>query len=151
MLDGYCDRIREFLGPILEEQGADLVDLEVKRVQRKILVRILIDLPQGGITIGQCTKVNKALSRILDEQNVIGSDFFLEVCSPGIDWPLKSAKDFLRVVGRPVRMTLSEPLNQKREYSGKVETVKEDQVIIESAGASCAIPLNQIKNATQMI
>ena len=151
MLEVIEARINACLKPILKENGAELVDLTVKRVQRQILIRVFADLPEGGITIGQCSRMNKQLVRRLEEDQFIDGDFSVELCSPGIDWPLTTGKDFMRVRGRTVRIVFAEPLRERPEITGKVTGVEEECINIEIDGEVWGIPLRQIKKANQML
>ncbi|MFA5261875.1 MAG: ribosome maturation factor RimP [Candidatus Omnitrophota bacterium] len=151
MMEDIEARINACLTPILQENGADLVELSVKRAQRRIIIRVFADRPEGGITIGQCSLMNKQLARQIAEEAVINGDYSVEVCSPGIDWPLVSGKDFMRVRGRPVRIVLAEPLGGRQEIAGKVMGVEGECVNIEINGELTGIPLRQIKKANQML
>lgn len=144
-------RIEACLAPILQEAGADLVALCVKRAQRQMIIRVFADRPEGGITIGQCSRMNKQLSRQIAEEAIIDGDYSVEVCSPGIDWPLAVEKDFMRVRGRTVRIVLAEPLGGHQELSGKVTGADGECVYLEMDGESRGIPLRQIKKANQML
>ena len=151
MLEEAEARVKACLAPILEENGADLVELMVKRAQRQIMIRVLVDLPEGGITIGQCSRMNKQLARRIEAEQCVDGDYSLEVCSPGIDWPLKTRKDFMRVRGRPVHLLLAEPLRERHELTGRLTEVEDECIHIEIDGEDWVIPLKQIKKANQML
>ncbi len=151
MLEDMEARVKACLRPLLEESGADLVELKVKRAQRQVIIRALVDLPEGGITIGQCSRMNKQLGRQIAEEGIIDGDYSVEVCSPGIDWPLVDEKDFRRVRGRLVHVVLAEPLEGRQDIAGRVMGVEKESVCIEIDGALRDIPLRQIKKANQML
>lgn len=88
--------------------GYDLVEIERSAGG---LLRITIDLPwdpsaaeEPYITVEDCEKVTRQLQFALE---VDGVEYRrLEVSSPGIDRPLRNAKDFERFVGSLVDVTL---------------------------------------------
>jgi len=102
--------------------GYELVEIE--RTSGGLL-RVTIDLPwkpeeAGGepqlVTVEDCEKVTRQLQYVLE---VEGVDYKrLEVSSPGIDRPLKSAADFERFAGELVDITLKKPMGEAAD--GKV-------------------------------
>ncbi len=101
--------------------GYDLV--EVERGARGLL-RVTIDQPgaepAGGlITLDDCEKVSRQLQYVLGVEDV---DYErLEVSSPGLDRPLRSAADYERFAGQPVELTLREPFKGRRHWSGVLQ------------------------------
>jgi ribosome maturation factor RimP len=85
--------------------GYELVDLE--RSAKGALLRVFIDKP-GGITVDDCALVSNHLSRLFAVENV--SYDRLEVSSPGLDRPLRTARDFARFAGQKARLKLRVPL-----------------------------------------
>ena len=144
-------KISELLQPILAESALELVELNIKRRGRTIVVEIFADRAQGGISIESCSRVNRQISRQIEERNLIGDDYEVEVSSPGIDRPLKSAKDFLRTLGRPVRFHLKEKIDNKFEYTGIVQDVLENNVMLVLPSTTKVIPLDKINKAIQVI
>jgi ribosome maturation factor RimP len=91
--------------------GFELVELERSAGG---LLRVTIDWPwrQGAderpITVDDCERVTRQLHYALE---VDGTDYRrLEVSSPGIDRPLRDARDFARFAGALVDLTLKEPV-----------------------------------------
>ncbi|MDR0480105.1 MAG: ribosome maturation factor RimP [Burkholderiaceae bacterium] len=91
--------------------GYELVELERSAGG---LLRVTIDWPwvQGAdehpITVDDCERVTRQLHYALE---VADADYRrLEVASPGIDRPLRDARDFARFAGALVDLTLKEPV-----------------------------------------
>ena len=142
-------KIEERLQSILDDVAVELVELNLKRRGRTIVVEILADRAKGGITVEECTYVNRNIAREIEEQKLIEDDYVVEVSSPGLDRPLKTIKDFSRVLGRRVRFLLKEPLEKKWEYSGIVEDANDSSVAVRLASANIAIPYDKINKAVQ--
>lgn len=115
---------------ILKEMGVQLFDLHLIRLKDVFKIQVLVDKPEGGITIDECSLINKHLNEDLIESQILGDEYTIEVSSPGLDRPLKTKKDFFRVVGRKVRFHLLEPQEKKLEYHGTIEEVQEDNIVI---------------------
>ena len=127
--------------------GLDLVDVELFRAGRRRILRVYIG-KREGVSVEDCAKVSRDLGVLLDAENVMSDDSYtLEVSSPGLDRPFKSLKDFRRNVGRFVRISVSEPVEGKRLFVGKLEGADEASVTVEADGGVRSIPMDLIVQA----
>jgi ribosome maturation factor RimP len=96
--------------------GYELVDLE--RVGHGLL-RVTLDTVQPGrIGLADCERVSRQLTHLFAVENV---DYDrLEVSSPGLDRPLRGARDFARFVGAEVALQLYAPHEGRRKLRGTV-------------------------------
>lgn len=146
--------ITELTGIILghlKTKGLELVDLDYRYEGRDLFFRILADRPEGGITLGECSRLNKEIGEILDAKDVILGKYILEVFSPGIDRPLKARSDFLRCINRNARFFLSDSINGKIEWEGLIAKVEGDNIYITADADIIEIPLHKINMAKQVI
>ncbi len=135
----------------LKNQGLDFVDLVYRYEGRDLFLRVLVDRPEGGITLADCSSLNKEIGAILDEKDTIQARFILEVSSPGVDRPLKSKSDFSRCINRKARFHLSDPINGKIEWEGLINRVGEDSISVDIGGDILEIPLLKINKAKRVI
>jgi len=135
----------------LKEQGLDLVDLIHRYEGRSLSLMILTDKPEGGISIGECAKLNRDICHILDEKDILKEGYILEVSSPGLDRPLVRKEDFLRCKNKEVRFFLNEPINEKMELQGKIAKVEDDAVYIAMQEEIFKVPLIRIIRAKQIV
>jgi len=140
------DRARELVEPYLRQNGAELIDIVYRREQPGMVLRLLVDTA-GGITIDECEAINNYLSEALDSENVIEEHYTLEVSSPGLDRPIKTDRDFERVMGREITVNTFEPIDGKKEIEGKLIGMNKDEVVLESDGASNVVPRQKIAMA----
>lgn len=143
--------LEKILGDFLGSQGLELVELVYRFEGRYTVLRVLVDRPEGGITIGECARLNNQIGDILDEKNIIQERFALEVCSPGLDRPLKKKSDFVRSLNRRVKFFLSVPVHGKIEIEGQVIQVNDLSVAVDVAGDTVEIDFNTINRAKQVI
>jgi ribosome maturation factor RimP len=94
------------LGRLAAGEGLELVAVEVGGTARKPVVRLLLDRPEGGVTLADCESVARQSSVLLDAYDPFPGAFTLEVSSPGIDRKLYSDNDFVRFEGRAVRVRM---------------------------------------------
>jgi ribosome maturation factor RimP len=143
--------LETFLTQRCQESSLELFDLLLKHAGKTVQLEVIIDHPHGGITIDECTKVNKALTKFLEDRPLFGDDYTVEVSSPGLDRPLKNKKDFTRVMRRNVRFHLSEMLDHKKEHSGIIEEVSDQEVKINTKTKTLTVPFIIINKAVQVI
>ncbi len=147
----FLYKIEQATGEYINSLGYELVEASFSKTKGALIVRFLIDKPTGGISIEECSRLNKGLSELLERENIIEGRYVLEVSSPGVDRPLIAENDFLRVLGRRVRIYLREPLKKKWEIEGIVQEVKKECVFVRQGNQVMDIPLLNIKKAKQEI
>ena len=110
--------IEELVTPIVKELNLELIDIEYVKEGRNWFLRIYVDTPQGGIDIEHCALVSERVSEVLDANDPIDQNYFLEVSSPGAERPLKKESDFERAVGKFNHVKTYEPVNGLKEFEG---------------------------------
>jgi ribosome maturation factor RimP len=140
------EKIESILLPILHDESIDLADMEFKPSGKRWVLRIFID-KAGGVTIADCTKVNRELGRVLDVEDFIDHPYTLEVSSPGLTRALRKKEDFVRFKGRLCRIVTREPINDTHEFRGKILDVADEKVEIEGKIDVFTIPICAIKKA----
>jgi len=132
--------------------GYVLVDLRFYKNQLgSLILEVLADRAEGGIRLDECTALNRELSAFLDSNNAVDFRYTMDVSSPGLDRPLKTAADFRRTVGRPLRIFLNEPWEGRIEMEGSVESVTDQEIHIKTNQRSIVIPLDKVNRAKQVI
>lgn len=98
--------LNELVERTVEGLGYEFVELE--RLARG-LVRVTIDTAaQGGISLDDCERVSDQLTHLFTVEEIAYER--LEVSSPGVERPLKRARDWHRFVNELAYVELYEPL-----------------------------------------
>ena len=124
---------------LAEEQQVELVDVELAREGASRYLRIYIDKPDG-ITLSDCETYHRAVMPLVER---VDYDF-LEVCSPGIDRPLKKQKDYDAHVGDLVEVHLYRAINKCRRFEGELLGLFGDQVKIKIGEEELSFTLKEI-------
>ena len=119
--------------------GYELVDVELVREGSSRYLRIYIDKPDG-ITLNDCETYHRAVMPLVER---VDYDF-LEVCSPGIDRPLKKQADYDRHVGEQVEISLYRPVDKRRKFEGALAGLADGVVTINAADGERRFPLADI-------
>ncbi len=110
---GVATDLYDTIERTVEGLGYELVDVE--RLAAGLL-RVTLDAPQG-VKLADCEKVSRQLSHLFAVEEV---DYDrLEVSSPGLDRPLKRARDFKRFVGSEVQLQLAEAVPAEGASAGR--------------------------------
>ncbi len=144
--------LKGMLTDFLKAGQVELVDLACNYQGKGLVVRILVDYPESGISIGECAALNREIGLLLEEKNTIAQDYILEVSSPGIDRPLITASDFRRSLNRKARVFLKEQWDGIWELEGIISRVEGDSVYIAGKeGKITELPLLKIRSAEQVL
>ena len=134
--------LQKLLETTLAGLGYELVDFD--RSGRGRLVRVFID-KQGGISVDDCARVSRHLTRVLTVENV-GYDR-LEVSSPGLDRPLKKEEDFVRFAGHKARIKVRVPIGGQRNFVGVLREVRGGAVHLDVEGQLLSLELGNLEKA----
>lgn len=80
---------------------------------------------EGGVTLDDCAEVSRELGDLIDAEDIIGFPYVLEVSSPGLNRPLKKERDFVRSIGELIKVTMVQPVDNRRNFTGRLSDVKE--------------------------
>ena len=125
------EQVAEFAKPVVEGFGCELWDVEYVREGSERYLRLYID-KDGGIDIEDCEKVHRAMDPILDEKDPIAESYHFEVCSAGLERPLKRASDFEKFMGSPILVKLYRPRNGLKELPGILRGYEDGRVTLEA-------------------
>jgi len=153
MFNGLKEKMQDLIESILEGFDTELVELNLQKHQKTLSLEIVAEKKKGQITIEDCALINKEVIRILemDPEGVDPNNISITVSSPGLDRPLETEKDFMRVRGKEIQLFLKQPFENKREFKGVVLNAHDDCVSIQAKTQKISIPLEQIVRANQII
>jgi ribosome maturation factor RimP len=132
--------------------GLELVDIEYRKEGHGMILRLFIDKP-GGIMLDDCANVSRELSELLDVEEIIPTEYNLEVSSPGLNRPLNKPSDYERYAGKIVKvrtyeMVVDDAGNRRKTFLGQLEGLNDGIVHIRlKEGQSAAIPFDKVAKA----
>ena len=142
------------LQPLVESEldaiGLDLVEMRRGGSRSRPTLEIRIDRRDGvKVTVDDCAAASRAIEARLDAAPVLGERYVLEVSSPGVERPLKTAADWRRFAGRKANV-LSPALGGREEIVivGIEEEAGAASVVVRTRrGEEKRIPLAEVKEA----
>lgn len=144
------EALEELVASEVDKLGYDLVELRVGGTRARPTVDVRIDRRDGeAVTVDDCATASRAIEARLDAGHEIGERYRLEVSSPGVERPLRTAAEWRRFMGSRASV-LSPALNGREE----VEIVgiegsegAEVAVVRDSRGNEQRIALSEVKEA----
>ena len=115
------ERIQEKIEPIIVNLGYELYDVEYTKDGKDYFLRVYIDNDKG-ISLEDCEKVSNAINDIIDTEDFIKEQYFLEVSSPGVERVLKKDKHLEKNIGEQVN---------KKQLSGFLQKFDKDYIYLK--------------------
>ena len=116
IIEWVTKNIEAFLG----ENGLELYNVDYLKEGSNFYLRVFIDKTEGNVGIDDCEIVTKHMNKLLDKNDPIKTPYILEVCSPGIDRPLKKKADYIKYAESFVDVKLYSSVNGIKEFTGKL-------------------------------
>ena len=153
--------------PAVQAAGYELVDLRFLLEQGGWTLRVAIDRPLpprtpetdldslvNRVDLSACEAMSRELSAVLDVEDPIPQAFSLEVSSPGIDRPLRTAAHFDYFTGcvaklqtlHPIHVELPSP-SERKNFKGTLKGVTDGKVAIDCDGTTFQLPIEDIDHA----
>lgn len=152
------DQIRTAAQRVAASHGLDVVDVEYRAGAKPRALCVYIEknaeerarlaaaaetTPDGtpdsppaeqlsGVTHDDCTAFSRDFGTLLDVEDLVpGSEYTLEVSSPGLDRKLHAPADFERFRGSLVRLQTFQPVAGNRHWQGRLMEVSGDSVTLD--------------------
>jgi ribosome maturation factor RimP len=117
------EEIRKLAESILAP-GQFIVDITVSARKGPGKVLLLVDADQG-ITIDDCAEISRQLSKLLDDSSLLTDNYLLEVSTPGVDHPLRLKRQYVKNVGRKLRVKQGD-----KTLEGKLTEVNDERIVL---------------------
>jgi ribosome maturation factor RimP len=126
-----AQRVWGLAEPVVVTAGLELVDVQYRPEGGRSILRLLIDRPEGRVTIDELARVSRELGHVLDAHDAIPGRYHLECSSPGLNRPLIKPAHFERVVGQRVYVRLRTPKDGRRQFRGTLVAANDATVTVD--------------------
>jgi ribosome maturation factor RimP len=159
------DRIRAVAERVARSYNLEIFDVQFRREPVGWMLRVFVDVPfdsgapwpdeaerrrraDASPTINDLEQVSRDLSAVLDVEETIDHSYTLEVSSPGLDRPLRSAADYRRFAGRLAKIVVSKPVDRQTHFEGRLGGVEDESIVMETTpGKRQLIPMALVTRA----
>ena len=136
-------KVEKKLKPIIENLGYSLYDVLYEKEGKDYYLRIIID-KQGTIDIKDCEIVNDAINDVLDEEDYIKKQYYLEVSSPGLERVLRKKEHFLKQIGNEIMVKTFKPIDKEKELKGIIKEYNDNELILTQENKEIRIDIKNI-------
>ena len=143
------EKIFGLLEKLIVDNGFYLVDVEYGTENKNKTIKVFVDRDNNGITIDDCTNLSYLVGPVLEAEgidNIISGAYTLEISSPGMFRKLKREQDFVRAVGKRVKLKLKERIDKKNVIIGLLDDYKTGVFLINEGDKKYKIEKNKIKS-----
>ena len=145
--------LHRLIEPEVNRLGYDLVRVQMIGGSSDPTLQVMAERRDTRqLDIVDCEKISRRLSDVLDLADPIAGSYRLEVSSPGIDRPLTRLKDFTDWAGHEARLTLAEPHEGRKNFTGTLQGIEGEQILILAKdGDAHALPFSEISSAKLLL
>jgi ribosome maturation factor RimP len=159
-------RLEEAIGPVLSAHRVHTAEISFQMEPTGWVLRLTIESLEGDATasetpreeptpieshridLGVLAEISRDLSAVLDVADLISPRYHLEVSSPGLERPLRSARDFRAAVGKVAKLHLVTPAEDGQSVlRGEIKGVEGDAISVEVDGRAREVRLGDIGRA----
>ena len=139
------DALIDLVVPVVHAMGCKFWGLEYLSSGRSAMLRIYID--RDPVTVDDCEKVSRQVASLLDVEDLIISEYTLEVSSPGLDRPLYTLVQYEQYKGEKVSLRLRLPYKGRRNFKGRLNGVAGEDVLLTADGHEFTFPISSVEKA----
>jgi ribosome maturation factor RimP len=100
------DELERVVTTELASIGFELVEFRRRGSKSRPVLDLRVERGDGArVSVDDCARVSRAIEARLDAERIVGERYVLEVSSPGIERPLRQARDWQRAVGQAAVVT----------------------------------------------
>lgn len=118
-------RIADFVEQSIDNEELFLVEVALKGNIGNQKIQVYID-GDSLVDIGECSRISRKLSDLLEEEDIFGGKYTIEVSSPGVSNPLKFIRQYPKHIGRDLQIETKE----KKKINGELTEVLDDEICI---------------------
>ena len=123
------EKIESLTSQTINNLGYELYDVEYVKEGKDYFLRLYID-SEKGIDLNDCEKVSDSITELLDKEDYIKEQYFLEVSSPGIERTLRKEKHLTANIGNEIQIKLFKPYEGQKQYKGILKSFDDDSITI---------------------
>lgn len=120
---GFIEEVKKIIEPKLRDLGYELFELSYLKDGPTMSLRVRVDKPGARIGLDQIVSVSEALSAVLDDANLIETNYILDVSSAGAEHAI-NVSELAKYVGAHVNLHLREPIKGLNTYEGDIVVLK---------------------------
>jgi len=139
--------VEEKISSKVNEMGFEIEYVEFVKEGDNNILRIVLDKPNGSISIDDCELVSRSVEDDVDK--LVKAEYVLEVSSPGLERQLKNIKLYKKYTGENINIKLFKKNEIGKEFECILESVNEENesISVKVEDKTFEINLSDISSA----
>jgi ribosome maturation factor RimP len=127
----------------VESLGANLYDIVTTRENDKNIFRVYVTV-KGGVNLDKCAEISRMISPILDLDEPMSGEYYLEVSSPGIERRLKTNEHYIASIGDKVKVKDI----ATETFKGELLSADDEKIVVKTEFGDEEISYDSILSAS---
>lgn len=139
-------RVESIILDEITKLGYELYDVEYLKEGRDFFLRVYIN-SENGIGIRDCEKVSNVIDPLIDDQDFIKEQYFLEVSSIGLEQNLRKEKHYISAINKKIEVKLYKKINDTKLLTGILKEYNDKKIKLEIEERTIDIDAGEIASA----
>ena len=123
-------KIYDVVLPLTEKVGLSVFSVEEVKEDGLKILRVLVD-GDHTIDVEEVTKIIEPLQEIVEREDLIPDEYYLEVSSVGIEKPLRNFEEITAAVNNYIYVELKNVIENDTEWYGNLVSVENNILVLE--------------------
>jgi len=142
----FENKLIEHIRTICDTNKYILINASVHGHKNKQNIKVVADTVEG-ITLEQCQNLSREISDIIFRKDLIFGNYNLEVTSPGVDKPLQQDYEFIRNIGKNLKVEYLNEESKSVELVGELKNYENNLLHLYTGKEIQVIDKKKIKKA----
>ena len=152
MSDSVIKKVKPSIEKIVTDNDLNLYDIEYVKENGMWFLRVSIERHDGTMDFETAEVISNLISAKLDELDPIDHQYILDVCSPGVERPIRNIDEFKKNINNYIKVYLKEKdENGLDNYTGDLLEVNDNELVmsykVKTRTKQVTIKLNNVEKA----
>lgn len=125
------EKLKKIVEPVIKEKNLILYDLKYEKEDGENYLRVLIEKENDVMDLDTCVEVSEKVSELLDKEDPIPDEYYLEVTSSGREKEFEKLEDYKNAIGKYILVLTSELVSGYDELVGDLKDVDEEGIKLQ--------------------
>jgi len=140
------NEIHQQINSYLKDENMELYELNITNFPNISKVEIFI-YSDAEVNLDTTSRLNKQLSRVIEEFGYEKGSYDMIVSSPGIERKLKTLRHYELSIGELIKIKLFNPIDDTYTFEGILISVSDQSLHLKTVEGEFDINISEIKNA----
>jgi len=125
------EKIKKLIDPVLKEMNLILYELKYEKEDNENYLRIFVEKENDVMDLDTCVEASEKISLLLDKEDPIPNEYYLEVASSGREKCFVNEEDYKNAIDKYILVDTSELVSGYDELVGYLKEVTSEGINLE--------------------